>query len=285
MATWNIAWMSSAAGRRLGWVVAVVCSGAAILVGAGRQPAYTLPADLLAVHTQAKIPAFARKYGLPCSACHTVWPELNAFGQAFKDNGYQLGNDRDSPIWQAPSYFPLALRTTPQLHYETTNHQLVDAIPGDANSGSVEKTLHQSGFDLSGIDFLMLGTLYKNITFGLVPTLDPDGTTGIEAAFVRFDNLANSPWMNVKVGKFELDNLLSEKRILLLSNNGGFYQNYHFAPPGSGSAFGLGDNQLGAEFMGHSSDSYTRYSVSLLESTDGEPGIQGGSNTFDAAFT
>ena len=27
------------------------------------------------------IPAFARKYGLPCSACHTAWPELNNFGQ------------------------------------------------------------------------------------------------------------------------------------------------------------------------------------------------------------
>ena len=29
------------------------------------------------------IPAFARKYGLPCSACHTAWPELNNFGQIF----------------------------------------------------------------------------------------------------------------------------------------------------------------------------------------------------------
>ena len=27
------------------------------------------------------IPAFARKYGLPCSACHIGWPELNNFGQ------------------------------------------------------------------------------------------------------------------------------------------------------------------------------------------------------------
>ena len=61
------------------------------------------------------IPAFARKYGLPCSACHTAWPELNNFGQVFRDNGYQLMNDRDSPIWQNPSYFPIAFRITPQL--------------------------------------------------------------------------------------------------------------------------------------------------------------------------
>jgi hypothetical protein len=44
------------------------------------------------------IPAFARKYGLRCSACHESWPMLNFFGQKFKDNGYQLMNDRDSPI-------------------------------------------------------------------------------------------------------------------------------------------------------------------------------------------
>ena len=36
------------------------------------------------------IPAFARKYGLRCSACHEAWPKLNNFGQVFKDNGYQL---------------------------------------------------------------------------------------------------------------------------------------------------------------------------------------------------
>ncbi|MGA8273820.1 MAG: hypothetical protein WB919_19815, partial [Candidatus Sulfotelmatobacter sp.] len=27
------------------------------------------------------LPAFARKYGLRCSACHESWPMLNYFGQ------------------------------------------------------------------------------------------------------------------------------------------------------------------------------------------------------------
>ncbi len=50
------------------------------------------------------IPAFASKYSLPCSACHEAWPKLNDFGIAFRDRGYQLGNEKDSPIWQNPSY-------------------------------------------------------------------------------------------------------------------------------------------------------------------------------------
>src|SRR5437870_13719513 len=65
------------------------------------------------------IPAFARKYGLPCSACHEAWPKLNSFGQTFKDNGYQLMNDRDEPIWQNPSYSPIAMRVTPHWLYES----------------------------------------------------------------------------------------------------------------------------------------------------------------------
>src|SRR5258708_7433436 len=96
------------------------------------------------------IPAFARKYGLRCSACHTVWPELSAFGQRFKDNGYQLGNDRDSPIWQSNGYWPIAMRTTPQVHLENTTHQITDGAPAG-------KTITQAGFDLSGVDFLLLG--------------------------------------------------------------------------------------------------------------------------------
>ncbi len=46
----------------------------------------------------------------------------------------------------------------------------------------------------------------------------------------RLDNVGGSPWLNIKFGKFELDNLLSEKRILTLTGNGGIYQLYHFIP-------------------------------------------------------
>ena len=74
-----------------------------------------LGAALLAAARPAHaIPAFARKYGLPCSACHEAWPMLNNFGQTFKDNGYQLGNDRDAPIYQQPAYWPIMFRVTPR---------------------------------------------------------------------------------------------------------------------------------------------------------------------------
>ncbi len=220
------------------------------------------------------IPAFARKYGLRCSACHEGWPKLNNFGQVFKDNGYQLMNDRDAPIWQNPSYFPMTVRITPQWHREHNNRMAVDHVPGDASSGLVEQGVATSGFDLSGLDLWTAGTLTKNVSFLVLPSFDSDGTFGFESAWVRFDNLLRTSWLNLKFGKHELDTPVSEKRFLTLSNSGGFFQSYHFAPTSDINAFGgIGDNQLGIELMGHSRNSYTRYAVSILSSNDGTPGL------------
>ncbi len=36
------------------------------------------------------VPSFARQTGLPCSSCHTVFPELTEFGRDFKMNGYTM---------------------------------------------------------------------------------------------------------------------------------------------------------------------------------------------------
>ncbi len=48
---------------------------------------------LLAPRAEA-IPAFARKYETSCQTCHTVFPKLNAFGTAFRLNGYRMPASR-----------------------------------------------------------------------------------------------------------------------------------------------------------------------------------------------
>jgi hypothetical protein len=101
----------------------------------------------------------------------------------------------------------------------------------------------------------------------------------------RLDNIFGSTWLNVKLGKFELDNLLSEKRVLTLTGNGGIYQLYHFMPQGDGNIFGqMGDNQLGVEVMGHSYNDRTRYSAALISSNDGQPGLPYGANSYSGFF-
>ena len=273
-------------GAKWSWVSSFLpCAPLIIaIVLSGTQPAYTLP-----LHKVAAIPAFARKYGLPCSACHSAWPELNNFGQVFRDNGYQLGNDRDSPIWQNPTYWPMTLRITPNWHHESTDHQQVDAIPGNAASGLVQGKVIQQGFDLSGVDIWTAGTLFKNISFSLLPSSNNFATFHFENAYVRFDNLLQSRWLNFKFGKFEIDNLISEKRFLFLSANGGLYQSYHFVPVGDSNNFGIGDNQLGVELTGHSANSYTRYGVAVLSGNEGQVSLPSNRHydtylTFSQAF-
>jgi hypothetical protein len=235
------------------------------------------------------IPAFARKYGLRCSACHETWPILNNFGLKFRDNGYQIMNDRDAPIWQNPSYWPATFRMTPLWH-RFSNLQAVDTYTGvtAANpygNAAIER-ISSSGVDLSGLDFHTGGTLYKNISFFLLPSSDSTGAFHFETVMTRFDNLFNSPWLNIKIGRFELNNLLSEKRMVGLTADGGEYQTYHFIPVGDGNIFGqIGDNQLGIEYVGHSYNDRTRLSAALLDSDDGNVNLTLGANSYTGFFT
>jgi len=221
------------------------------------------------------IPAFARKYGMPCSSCHEAWPKLSPFGQQFKDNGYQMGNDRDAPIFQNPAYWPVTFRITPIWHRQSTSSAAVD---GPGGPGANEAKVTTDGFDLSGLDFHTGGTLAHNVSFYVLPSSDPFGAFHFESVWARLDNLGGTPWINVKLGKFELDNLLSEKRILTLTSVAGTYTNYHFQPlsaPGVAEnyTFGIGDNQLGVEWLGHSKNDRTRVSAALLSQNDGQPGL------------
>jgi hypothetical protein len=230
------------------------------------------------------LPAFARKYGLRCSACHETWPILNNFGLKFRDNGYQLMNDRDAPIWQNPGYWPVTFRITPIWHRvsATADVDTYQNVSANSPQGSTAiQRISTDGFDLSGLDFHTGGTLEKNISFYVLPSSDPTAAFHFETVMGRFDNLFHSTWLNVKMGRFELNNLLSEKRMVGLTGNGGIYQTYHFIPQGDGNIFAqLGDNQLGLEYMGHSYNDRTRVSAALLSSDDGNVNL-----TFGNAYS
>lgn len=45
--------------------------------------------------TAIAVPSFARKYKTSCQTCHVAFPKLNAFGRAFKANGYRFPAGQD----------------------------------------------------------------------------------------------------------------------------------------------------------------------------------------------
>ena len=105
------------------------------------------------------IPAFARKYGLPCNVCHVPgFPKLNDFGNTFRDQGYQFGADVDLPTHEniTMGYWPLSMRTT--VGYQASSVR---------TDGSGFTT---GGFGFTGLDILSFGLLHRDISFGLVLT-------------------------------------------------------------------------------------------------------------------
>src|SRR6476646_7245909 len=54
---------------------------------------------LLALPTSARaLPAFARRFNLACGACHSAVPRLNAFGEAFHENGFKPPGTMKAPL-------------------------------------------------------------------------------------------------------------------------------------------------------------------------------------------
>jgi hypothetical protein len=204
------------------------------------------------------IPAFARKYGLRCTACHEAWPKLNDFGRAFRDNGYQMLLGKDDAVTATPGYWPASVRITPHYEFNEVTNQ-----PTDQGA----KTLRNGGVAGIGMDLLMAGTLANNASFLVVPTgFAPDGAVSLESAWVRLDNLFGSSWANLKVGKHEVDLPASAHRPWNLSSTG--YLIYGFHASSSASSYDMGTNQRGIEYMGHDRGSINRLSISVFDVED-----------------
>src|ERR1700682_318496 len=208
------------------------------------------------------VPLFARKTGLACSGCHEVWPRLNDFGQNFRDRGYRLKRDRDAPVEQDPSYFPLSFRTT--AGYQWLRQTLVAT-----DTGTI--TAQTGTFGFTGLDVWSAGTLGDRISYAITYTPGLGGTgfqlagnpggSDLESAWIGFHDVGILNWVNFRVGKHALDLPIDEHRQITLTQG---YNVYHFQPQASLVAFQPGNNQAGVELYGHSDLSRGRYSVSLV---------------------
>ncbi|GAC1594929.1 MAG: hypothetical protein NVS4B10_03050 [Myxococcales bacterium] len=216
--------------------------------------------------TVEAIPAFARKTGLSCSACHEVWPRLNGFGISFRDRGYRLKRDRDAPIEQDPSYWPIAFRTTAGYQYARST-----LVPTDAKGPVTTQT---GTFGFTGLDVWTAGTLGDKLSFAITYTpglgsagfqLNGNGAGGdLESAWLGYNDVLEN-WLNFRVGKHALDLPIDEHRQITLTSG---YNVYHFRPQGTAVSFQPGNNQAGLEMYGHSDNSRVRYSVSLVNERD-----------------
>ena len=108
----------------------------------------------------AAIPAFARKFNLPCSTCHLAPPYLNAHGRHFLEAGYRM-HDEDDKIDEA------------MQNHQVINDNLVleKMLPWTARVRSVP--FDDSSVDgahilpLASFEFATMGNFYKTGSFHL----------------------------------------------------------------------------------------------------------------------
>ncbi len=117
------------------------------------------------------IPAFARKYDMDCSHCHSMAPKLNRVGLKFHDNftlKEALGDldpelrDRvksEDPEDMHPAYWPLSIRMAGGYQYNKRNNQ-----PVDPNSLGL-KTISTSTFAIERFELLAGGLFAPGISY------------------------------------------------------------------------------------------------------------------------
>lgn len=132
------------------------------------------------------VPAFARRYGVSCSACHDAWPHLNATGWSFKMSGYRRLNGRDLEPTQPdidlgfgaltiPSIPPLAVTGSFGFDYRQDKRWAEDGT---------RTTRTGSSLDVESVEVFAATPLGKHLSFFAefpmfeTHALDNDGPTG-----------------------------------------------------------------------------------------------------------
>jgi hypothetical protein len=163
---------------------------------------------LLLPHEAQAIPAFARKYDVNCTACHTAPPALNTFGQRFLENGYQLPGTEDGGFTGKKKLGDVTLDEVGKylgfrlVGNAVRNWSFQQQNPAEADSGVVE---NKTEFTLpENFTLFAGGTVAKNVGFMLELGHDVEnGDTAVERGFVSFNNLGARDLTHVRVGKFD----------------------------------------------------------------------------------
>lgn len=164
------------------------------------------------------VPSFARKYETSCLTCHTIYPALNPFGEAFRRNGYRFPSQNgsvDSDAMKAEiiemgqeeykktfpdSVWPGKINKDVPLSVMMNGAVAVNLPDSDANTAA-GNTFTWGG--ISGEFHLFgAGAFDDKITYFSQLTIPDDGTIEIETAYILLNDLAGpSHLLNIWLGR------------------------------------------------------------------------------------
>ncbi len=130
------------------------------------------------------IPSFSRQTKLPCTACHTTFPQLTSFGRLFKLNGYTLSGIEQIRATLPDTMLPptLALDVIPPVSVmaQASLTHVNEELPGTQNDNAE--------FPQQLSLFVGEAITPKVGTFLQVTYSGNDGSLGMDNADVRFAN-------------------------------------------------------------------------------------------------
>ena len=172
------------------------------------------------------IPSFARKYQTSCLTCHTVFPVLNPFGEAFRRDGYRFPSQNGSVDSDA-----VKANTTPMGQEEYTKtfpnsvwpDKIVEAVPLSVMfNGSIPVNFPASDakasagnvFTWSGIESELhlfgAGAFNDSLTYFTQLTLADSGSFDIETGYLLWNDIVGPRHLvNLWVGRLFAPQLTS----------------------------------------------------------------------------
>ena len=239
------------------------------------------------------IPAFARKYDVQCTACHTAPPILNTFGQRFLENGYQLPGTEDGGTTGKKKLGDVTLDDVGKyLAFRMVGNTLRSWSFARQNPAGTDAGVAQNKTEVTFPDSFTLftaGTLMQNVGFMVELGHDVEaGSTAVERGFVSFNNLGAHNLVHVRVGKFDPSAFYSYVTIRQQLNDVGESTRSGCLPytPCLLNRAGLGPSAFVTKFYGLYDRNGTALSpfASSLFNSGGEMGIDVHGRPFGNAF-
>jgi hypothetical protein len=262
------------------------------------------------------IPAFARKYQTSCTTCHSNFPELNDFGEAFKKNGFKFPKDDDTFVKEPPV----------MLGAKALKEVFPKAVyPGEL-PGSVPIAFRYSGFAQYNskaplaLGFVPRTDLFAPNTFTIIAAgsfgpmlsfwIDDDISTGGSGAdgglgdgYIKANDIGHyvhlpKDALNIRFGQFELDLPFTQARTINLSDYDIYDQvgvaltnpaacTAAVTPPGSpappcttNNPFLTGAPQRGIEFGGSPNDGNFSWSVAIVNGNNDSPAARNSKDVY-----
>ncbi len=149
---------------------------------------------LLTASPASAIPSFARQTRLPCSACHTQFPELTEMGRNFKLNGYVLRSIDAVEVADSLGHQQLLLNLPSILSmmFQASATTTGKAMPGAKNF---------SVFLPDQLSMFLAGEIGPKLGAFVQVTMDPQsGTLGIDNTELRYATQAHLFGKSATVG-------------------------------------------------------------------------------------